>query len=235
MASGGWGSGLREVRAGVRASLAAGLGMYPLGVAFGLIVVQAGLPWWMAPALSLAVFAGSLELLLVGLITSGTSLATIALTTLVVNFRHVFYAFSFPIHVVRNPLARAYAVYALIDEAYAMTAVRPEGWTSWRLLSMQVAFQCYWVFGGLTGVAVAGLLPGPIEGLEFALCALFITLTLDAVRTRRQVPSLLLAALAFTAATVAAPDSVLLVGLLLFVAGLVVRYLLTRRHGGARA
>lgn len=82
MASGGRGSGLREVRAGVRASLAAGLGMYPLGVAFGLIVVQAGLPWWMAPALSLAVFAGSLELLLVGLITSGTSLATIALTTL---------------------------------------------------------------------------------------------------------------------------------------------------------
>lgn len=224
-----------EIAAGVQASLAAGLGMYPLGVAFGMLVVQAGLPWWMAPALSLAAFAGSLELLLVGLIAAATPVATIALATLVVNFRHVFYAFSFPLHVVRHPLARAYSVYALIDEAYAMTAVQPHGWTSWRLLAMQVSFQVYWVGGGLTGVALATALPGPIEGLEFALCALFITLTLDAVRTRRQVPSLLLAALAFTAATVAAPDSVLLVGLLLFVAGLVVRYLLTRRHGGARA
>ncbi|WP_324653559.1 AzlC family ABC transporter permease [Georgenia sp. H159] len=220
-----------EMLAGVRASLAAGLGMYPLGVAFGLLVVQAGLPWWMAPALSLAAFAGSLELLLVGLISAGTSLAAIAVTTLVVNFRHVFYAFSFPLHVVRHPVARAYSVYALIDEAYAMTAVRRHGWTSWRLLAMQVSFQAYWVGGGLTGVAVAAVLPGPIEGLEFALCALFITLTLDAGRTRREVPSLVLAGLAFTAAVVVFPGSVLLAGLVLFVAALVVRYLRARRHG----
>ncbi len=224
-----------ELAAGVRDSLAAGLGMFPLGVAFGLLVVQAGLPWWMAPALSLAAFAGSLELLLVGLIASTTSLATIALTTLVVNFRHVFYAFSFPLHVVRNPLARAYSVYALIDEAYAMTAVRPQGWTSWRLLAMQVAFQAYWVGGGLVGVAVAGLLPGPVAGLEFALCALFITLTLDAGRTRREVPSLILAGLAFTVAIVAFPESVLLTGLVLFVGALVVRYLLTHRRRRSHA
>src|SRR5690625_1636713 len=134
-----------EVVRGVRASFAAGLGMYPLGVAFGLLVVQAGLPWWLAPALSLAAFAGSLELLLVGMIATGTSLLGIAATTLVVNFRHVFYAFSFPLHVVRHPLARAYSVYALTDEAYAMTAVRPGSWTSWRLLAMQLCFQLYWV------------------------------------------------------------------------------------------
>ncbi|MBT2512653.1 hypothetical protein [Arthrobacter sp. ISL-30] len=34
-------------------------------------------------------------------------------------------------------------------------------------------------------------MPGPIEGLDFALCALFVTLTLDAARTRQQVPSVL--------------------------------------------
>lgn len=220
-----------EIAAGVQASLAAGLGMYPLGVAFGLLVVQAGLPWWMAPALSLAAFAGSLELLLVGLIAAATPVATIALATLVVNFRHVFYAFSFPLHVVRHPLARAYSVYALIDEAYAMTAVQPHGWTSWRLLAMQVSFQVYWVGGGLTGVALATALPGPIEGLEFALCALFITLTLDAARTRAQVPSLLLAGLAFSLAVVAFPDTALLAAMLLFVGALVLRFLLGRARG----
>jgi len=220
-----------EIAAGVQASLAAGLGMYPLGVAFGLLVVQAGLPWWMAPALSLAAFAGSLELLLVGLIAAATPVATIALATLVVNFRHVFYAFSFPLRVVRHPLARAYSVYALIDEAYAMTAVRPHGWTSWRLLAMQVSFQVYWVGGGLTGVALATALPGPIEGLEFALCALFITLTLDAARTRAQVPSLLLAGLAFSLAVVAFPDTALLAAMLLFVGALVLRFLLGRARG----
>ena len=218
-------------------SLSAGLGMYPLGIAYGLLVLQAGLPWWVAPALSIAAFAGSLELLLVGLMVTATPLATIALTTFRVNFRHVFYAFSFPLRVVRHPLARSYSVYALIDEAYAVTVANPGVWSSWRLLSMQVAFQLYWVGGGLTGVVIGSLLPAQVAGLDFALCALFVTLTLDACRTRRQVPSLLLAGMTFAAALVVAPGSTLFVGLLLFVAALIIRYAVTARRdrGGVHA
>ncbi|MEO7589375.1 MAG: AzlC family ABC transporter permease [Arachnia sp.] len=223
-----------EVRTGVRASLAAGLGLFPLGVAFGLLVVNSGLSWWVAPALSVAVFAGSMELLLVGLLVAVTPLATIALTTLLVNFRHVFYAFSFPLQVVSHPAARAYSVYALIDEAWAITNARPRGWTSWRLVSMQLALQGYWVVGGLVGVVAARLINRPIEGLGFALCALFITLALDAFRSRRQLPPVVLAGLSFTVAVLLAPGSALFVGLLLFVAGLVVFHLLGLRRG-ARA
>ena len=219
-----------DIAAGVRDSLAAGLGMIPLGVAFGVMVVQAGLSWWVAPALSIAAFAGSLELLLVGLLTGGASLVAIAVTTFFVNFRHVFYAFSFPLHTVRNPVAKAYSVYALIDEAYAVTAASDEPRSPWRLLAMQVAYQCYWVGGGLIGVALGAALPGPIEGLEFALCALFITLTLDACRTRKQVPSLVLAGLSFTVAVVAVPDAALFVGLLLYLGALAVRYAIARRR-----
>ncbi|WP_327581716.1 AzlC family ABC transporter permease [Nonomuraea sp. NBC_00507] len=114
-----------------------------------------GLPWWLAPALSLAAFAGSLELLLVGMMATATPLAAVALTVLVVNFRHVFYAFSFPLHVVKSPLAKAYAVYAMIDEAYAVNASLPEAQRSApRLLAMQVACETYWVGGGLVGVAM---------------------------------------------------------------------------------
>ena len=76
-------------------------------------------------------------------------------------------------------------------------------------------------------------MPGPIDGLEFALCALFITLTLDAARSGQDLPSLLLGAGAFAVAVLIAPDSVLFVGLLLFVAFLVVRHLTHR--GGAHA
>jgi len=154
------------------------------------------------------------------MIVAVTPLATIALTAFLVNFRHIFYAFTFPLHVVRNRFARAYSVYTLVDEAYAVTAANPRGWTSWRLVTMQAAFQCYWVGGGLTGVLLGSMLPARIEGLEFALCALFVTLTLDACRSRDGVPSLLLAALSFS----------MFVGLLLFIATLVARYLLVRRQ-----
>jgi len=209
--------------------------MFPLGVAYGLLVIQAGLPWWVAPALSIAAFAGSLELLLVGMMVAVTPLAAVALTTFLVNFRHVFYAFSFPLQLVRHPLARTYSVYALIDEAYAVTVGSPGRWTSWRLLSMQIAFQMYWVGGGLAGVVLAARLPAHIEGLEFALCALFVTLTLDACRTTAQLPSLLLAGLSFAAALAIAPDSALFLGLLAFLGALTVRYLLARRREPADA
>lgn len=220
---------MAEIGYGIRLSVPAGMGMFPLGIAFGLLVIQYGLPWWMAPALSVAVYAGSVELLLAGLIAAAAPIATLALTTLLVNFRHVFYAFSFPLHVVRNPLARAYSVYALTDESYAITAVNPRGWNSWRLLATQIAFQCYWVFGGLVGVGFASALPGPIEGLEFALCALFITLTLDACRTRQAIPSLLLALGCFAVGLILVPEGSLFIGMLLFVATLLVRYAFFRR------
>ncbi|MFC0675094.1 AzlC family ABC transporter permease [Brachybacterium hainanense] len=220
-----------ELLAGLRLSLAAGLGMFPIGVAFGLLVVQTGLPWWIAPALSTAVLAGSAELLLVGLMAASMPLATIALTTLLVNFRHAFYAFSFPLRVVRHPLARLYSVYALIDEAYAVTASRPGTWTGPRLIALQIAFQTYWVGGGLVGVAIGAVIPTRIEGLDFALCALFITLTLDACRSRREIPSLLLAGLSFALALVIVPEDALFAGLLGFVVLLAVRFLVARRRG----
>ncbi len=219
-----------EIAAGIRLSFAAGLGMFPIGIAFGVLVVQTGLPWWAAPGLSIAVFAGSVELLLVGLVVAATPLATIALTVLLVNFRHVFYAFSFPLHVVKHPLARFYSVYALIDEAYAVTAASPGTWNRWRLLAMQAAFHSYWVGGGLVGVVLASFLPATVEGLEFALCALFITLTLDACRSGKQVPSLVLAGLSLGLSLVLVPDSALFASMLGFVGLLIVRHLLAQRR-----
>lgn len=221
----------QQVIAGIRDSFSAGLGIFPLGIALGLLVIQAGLPWWLAPALSLSAFAGSLELLLVGMIAAAVPLAAVALTTLVVNFRHVFYAFSFPLHLVRNRFAKAYAVYAMIDEAYAVSASLPSAQRSApRLLAMQIACQTYWIGGGFVGVAVGAALPAPIKGLEFSLCALFTVLVLDASRSRREIAPALLAAASVSVALVLTPKVALFTALLLFVALLVAHQALGARR-----
>lgn len=224
-----------EVAEGVSSSLAVGLGLFPLGMALGVLVTQAGLPWWVTPALSFTVFAGSMELLLVGMLATATPIAAIAVATFLVNSRHLFYAFSFPIRSVKNPVARAYAVYALTDEAYALTAPEPAGWTAPKLLAMQVSLQGYWVAGGFAGMGVAALLPAPIEGFDFALTALFVTLTLDAARSRHEVPSLLLAGASFAVAFLIAEDRLLLVALVLYVTLLLIRYAFTGRREAHRA
>lgn len=223
----------RDLRDVLQLSLGGGLGLVPLGVAFGMLVVQAGMPWWMAPVLSIVVYAGSVEMLLVGLLAATTPVLTIALTTLMVNFRHVFYAFSFPLHLVRSPVARAYSIYSLTDEVYAITTGHPVGWNQRRLVVLAVALQSYWVVGGLIGTAAAGLLPAPIEGLEFALVALFAVLTLDAVRGREQVPSVLIAALAVAASLVLVPGAAMVTALVIFSVVLLVRHLIARRRADA--
>ena len=232
----------REVAAGLKDSLGVGIGIFPLGIALGVLVVQAGLPWWLAPALSIGVFAGSVELLMVSMLAAATPIlterstratgknVTLAVTVFAINFRHVFYALSFPIDRVRRGLPRAYSIYALIDEAYATYVLMPpQQLSSRRVITGQFAMQAYWVLGGIAGVLIAGALPEPIEGFEFALVALFIVMTLDAVRGKREIPSAVLAALAVGIAILVVPDNALLTALVLYTAMLGVRYALSKR------
>ena len=223
-----------ELRRGFADSLGVGLGIFPLGLALGMLVIQAGLPWWLAPALSIGVFAGSVELLLVSMIASATPLVTIAVTVLAVNFRHVFYPLTFPVQAVKPGIGRAYSIYAMIDEAYATYAlVPPEKLTSTRMLTGQLLMQAYWVGGSITGVALGSMLPEPIEGFEFALVSLFIVMALDAARSRREIPSVVLAGLSVAFAMVAFPGAQVLAALVAFTLLLTARYLWDRSRGRA--
>lgn len=214
-----------------RDTLGVGLGLFPIGMAFGLLVVQSGLDWWWAPVFSVLVYAGSMEFLLIGLVTTLTPLPSIAATTFLVNSRHVFYGLSFPLHRIRSRAARAYGVYALTDEAYALAAtLPPEEVSGARISFIQVLCQSYWVLGGIVGALTGSALPGDIEGLEFALTALFVVLAIDAVRTVRDLPTPVLAFACALVALQVAPDQALVVALGLFVIGLFARRRIPALH-----
>lgn len=128
-----------------------------LGVAFGVLVVHAGVDRWWATLSSALIYGGSFEFLLIGMVAAAAPLASVAVSAFLVNVRHVFYALSFPLRRVDGPLGKAYGTFALCDEAYALTA----------------------------GALLGSLIPDGVTGLDFALTALFTVLALDAVRDRR--------------------------------------------------
>ena len=73
-----------EWRRALQASLPVGIGLVPLGIALGVLVVQQGFnPWWAMVFTSL-IFAGSLEFIAVGMVAAMTPLPYIALTALFV-------------------------------------------------------------------------------------------------------------------------------------------------------
>lgn len=209
----------------------AGGALFPLGLAFGLLVSQAGLDWWWATIFTAVVYAGSLEFILVGLVVAAAPLSTIALTALVVNVRHVFYALSFPIHRVRPGLGKLYSAYAMTDEAYAITTGRPrENWTGTRIIGVQVLCQLYWVLGATVGALAGNRLELHLPGLEFTLTALFVVLAIEAYRARRDMPTAVIALLSGLIGIALSPEHMLPIAMTLLTAGLLVRFWMRTRR-----
>ena len=219
-----------ELRGALRDSSSVGLAMIPLGIAFGLLVVHAGLDWWWATAFAALIYAGSLEFLLIGLVVAAAPLAHVAVTALLVNFRHVFYALSFPLHRVRSRIGKAYSTFALTDEAYALsTGPAAQEWSGRRIVWLQVLLHLYWVSGATLGALFGALVPFRLDGLDFALTALFVVLAIDAYRARRSVPVPALAMICALVSALLFPEQMLLVSLGLFTACLLASRILLRK------
>ena len=61
-----------------------------LGLAYGLLSVEAGLPHWMAPLSSFLVYAGSMQFVLIGLLGTSLSAISLALLSISINGRLCF-------------------------------------------------------------------------------------------------------------------------------------------------
>lgn len=210
-------------------ALSVGFAAAAMGLAFGVLVTRSGLAWWWATIFASVIFAGSLEFLLLGLITTLAPLGEIAAAAFLVNFRHVFYALSFPLHRVPGAAAKAYSTFALTDEAYAVTA-RPEAqtWSKARILWLHAFVHMFWA-GSVTLGALGGtLIPPGVAGLDFAVTALFVVLGIDAFRVRRDVPAAVVAVGCALVGHVVFGEQMLVAAMALFTLYLLARYAIAR-------
>lgn len=213
-------------RAGIADAWPVALGMVPLGLAFGLLITQVGFAWWWAPIFSFVIYAGSMEFLAVSLVTGGVGPLSAALYGFLVNFRHAFYALNYPIAQVHGWLARAYGVYALTDETYAILAARRDAkWSTARVMAVQILQQIGWVGGGVLGALFGSALPFEIQGVEFALIALFTVLAIEAFVSFKDLSLPIVAALCGAVGLLVSPDNMLMIGMSLYFLSLIVRFL----------
>lgn len=198
------------------------IGLFTLGIGFGVLVASHGFPWWLAPIISGVMFAGSVEFILIGMLAAAAPIAAIAATTLLVNSRHLFYGLSFPLHRVEGRFAKGYSIFALCDEAFALASSRMRGG---QIVWTQFGLHFSWVVGSLVGAVVGHSVLGDVEGLDFVLTALFVVLALDAYRADPNRVTLVLAGLAGIFGLLVSPGSMLAVSMGVFAAALVVRHL----------
>lgn len=173
---------IREMRYAFTQTIPVLLGYLFLGMAFGLMLQDGGYSFWWAFLSSVVIYAGSMQFVLVTLLTGGASLVYAAVMTLFINGRHVFYGLSF-IEKFRNMGKRyPYMVFSLTDETYSVLCSLkvPEGFDE-KNVSFYISLfdHSYWVLGSVLGGIIGQLITFDTTGVDFSMTALFVVIVLN--------------------------------------------------------
>ncbi|MFP4452880.1 MAG: AzlC family ABC transporter permease [Desulfobacterales bacterium] len=163
------------------------LGYLPIGFAYGVLAQKSGISGLNTVLMSLLVFAGSAQLIAVGLLASGAGAATVILTTFMVNLRHLLMSASLaPFLGSWSRPQQAFFSFQLTDETFALHSARFARGQNFKpeTLSINVIAQSAWLAGTCLGLFAGGLVSDvrPV-GLDFALPAMFIVLLVWQVKS----------------------------------------------------
>lgn len=175
----------KTVTAALQASSPVFFGYISIGFAYGFLLVKAGLPWFYAPVMCIIVFAGAAQFMAIGLLLGDKSPLEIGLAIFFVNARHMVYGLSLLERFKPFKKFKHYLIYGLTDETYALlttlespSGCLPEVYDFW----ITAFNQSYWFLGSLLGALLGTVVSFSAPGLDFALTALFIVLTIEQVK-----------------------------------------------------
>ena len=186
---------------GARDSLPMIVGILPFGLIYGAMSSVAGLSLWQALGMSLLVYAGSAQFIVLSLLMAGSGAAVILLTTFIVNLRHVLYSAALQPYVGALPQRwRVPLAFGLTDETYAVVQRRYllhglDQHGQWYHAGVALALYLSWVSSSLAGALLGQQVPDLAGwGLDFAMLATFIGIVVPTLRNRPQIGAALVAA-----------------------------------------
>lgn len=205
------------------------MGYLAIGIAFGLMLQEIGYNFIWAFFMSLTIYAGSGQYLGVSLLASAATLGTVAVMTLLINFRHLVYGLSMLEKFRGMGLRKFYMIFSLTDETYALLSstqapigVDPKNF----YFAIALLDQSYWILGSVIGAVAGALLPIDTTGIDFAMTALFVVIAVDQWRAyKRHLPALLGGAVTIVSLALVGPENMLLPAL-----GVIVLVLLILRE-----
>ncbi|MBK9081681.1 MAG: AzlC family ABC transporter permease [Rhizobiales bacterium] len=167
-----------EFRDGARDILPPLVAAIPIGLVYGAICAAKGMSVLEAALASALVFAGGAQFAATELWASPPPVLALALSTLLINARHVLMGASLK-RKARFGAATPFVVFWMADENWALAerraATRPVTLAYW--LGMAAPFYVNWIAWTVVGAGAGALLGDPARfGADFAFTALFIGL-----------------------------------------------------------
>ena len=173
----------KDLRQAFLATLPVLAGYGSLGIGFGILLGTKGYgPLW-SFFIGLTVYAGAMQYVLVDLLAGGVGLITTALTTLMVNARHLFYGISLIDKYEEKGLKKLYLIHGLTDETYSLVCsdsyAESCGDPKRYYLLLTLLDHIYWTAGCTVGGLLGSVITFDTEGIDFALTALFVTILVE--------------------------------------------------------
>lgn len=152
-----------------------------VSMAYGMMMASAGFPWYDSLLVSLTVYTGAFQFVLITFLSSGASLITIALTALLMNSRQSFYSLTFLKEFKQMGRRKLYMIHTMTDETYAVncTLDLPKKEKEDTMFLVALFSRCYWMVGSVLGGILGQIIPFDLTGIDFCMTALFFIIFID--------------------------------------------------------
>lgn len=171
-----------SVRTAVKDTLPTVFGYIGIGISFGIVAAASGLSVLMATLMSLIVYAGSAQFILVSLLVIGTPIVSIVLSVFLVNSRMILMSMTTATFFKKNTMLENILIGSLItDESFALSMNKlnyTDGELSFKWFNtVNVLAYLVWAASTFLGAMLGKVITNPEQlGLDFALVAMFIGL-----------------------------------------------------------
>ncbi|MEI8027920.1 MAG: AzlC family ABC transporter permease [Pseudomonadota bacterium] len=168
------------VREVFKTSLPVAFGYLPLGMAFGVLLQNLGIPWYWATAMGVFIFAGAAQFMAVAMLSAKAGLFDVFTATLLLNLRHVFYGLAMINRFKCLGSGRLYAIFGLTDETFSLLSTSEVQIGDSRfVVGLTALNHLWWVVGCTLGAVLKSNIEFDSTGIDFSLTCLFVVLLLE--------------------------------------------------------
>ena len=196
------------------------------GIAFGILLSSKGYHFAWAIAMSLFIYAGSIQIVAVNLLTSAFNPLNAFIITLMVNARHLFYGLSMLVRFRGTGKYKPYLIFGLTDETYSLlcSAEIPDGVDKDQVMFfITLINHIYWIAASAIGALLGSVFSFNTKGIDFVMTALFIVIFINQWRAQKNhVPALIGLGGSILCLLLFGPDSCIIPSMVLIVASLTV-------------
>lgn len=179
-----------QYRAGLRAGLPILIGYVSIGLAYGVLMRQAGQGAGPTVLMSATVLAGASQMMAAGMLAQKSGALAIIVATFVLNLRHLIMS-TCVFDRIKEPEKlglRLLGAFAITDESFGVFMTTEADRCSLPyLLGIDTVIWLSWVGGSTVGAFASAFLPTLLEqSLSIALYAMFIALLLPSLHGKRK-------------------------------------------------